>query len=186
MTFKSFYIQSKKNKLNEVFTTSSSELKITNTWQKYQGGRLQVADFGAPNGDDYKLIFHNIKGTVPNTLRAIAKKVIKPLAKYKEVIEGNNTWEVAFKNMSAVQRGESGYGVTQSGDSVKIFGMVFNAIIDKVNSDSNIKTIMFSAEEDSRKALYSRGLPLLAKKLNSQYLTTENIPDKKQYYFIFT
>lgn len=49
-------------------------------------------------------------------------------------------------------------------DTAKVFGIVINAVIDKVKRE-NIEYFMFSAKEPSRKALYKKIAPLVASKL---------------------
>jgi hypothetical protein len=61
---------------------------------------------------------------------------------------------------------EEGMGITGLGDTSAsaIFGVVINAVIDKIKKEK-IEYLFLSAEEPSRQKLYARLVPIIAKKM---------------------
>lgn len=85
----------------------------------------------------------------------------------------HGTWHVEFGDDETSDQ----IGITgeQGMNSSKVFSIIGDALIKKVKSNPRvIRSLAFSAKEPSRKSLYARLAPLLAKKLNKDLVVSDD------------
>lgn len=85
----------------------------------------------------------------------------------------HGAWHVEFGDDESEEQTE----ITgeQGMSSSKVFSLIGNAIMQKVKADPRIfKSLIFSAKEPSRRSLYTRLAPLLAKKLNKDVVVSDD------------
>ena len=85
----------------------------------------------------------------------------------------HGTWHVEFGDDESDD--VVGISGTQGMKASRIFSLIGNAIIDKVNKEPKVfKNLAFSAKEPSRRSLYSKLAPVLAKKINKDLVISDN------------
>jgi hypothetical protein len=91
----------------------------------------------------------------------------------------NGSWIIEFvseaEERSIEITGDQGMNAT------KVFSLVGNALMDRISSyPQEFRNIIFEAKEDSRRSLYSKLAPILARKLNKKLVISPN----KEWYFL--
>jgi hypothetical protein len=154
--------------ITELFDTSK---KIT--WKKGSMNDYH-ARFKGPNGRTYNIsltqAFH-----MDND-----EKVLNIFKKFKGIdakaaAESISTYHLEFSDT------EHGIDISGEGSAAAVFGIVVNAVADLVSFTPRIKTLVLSAKEPSRRSLYSRLLPFLARKLGDWKLL---VSKNKEYYYL--
>jgi len=87
------------------------------------------------------------------------------------------SYTVEFADESGTK---SNFDITGEGSASAIYGIVINAMSDLVAKRSHIKHLFFMAKEPSRRSLYSRLAPILAKKGGFRI----NISKNKEFYYL--
>jgi hypothetical protein len=85
----------------------------------------------------------------------------------------HGTWHVEFADDEASDQ----IGVTgdQGMNSSKVFSLIGNALLDKVKKEPKIfKSLVFSGEGQSRRSLYNKIAPVLARKLGKDLVVSDN------------
>jgi hypothetical protein len=154
--------------------------ELFNTKQKvdwdFNEGSFETIIQG-PNNIEYLLSLHPFWESVLPA-EAFNTKALKP-EQWKRLEHG--TWLVEFADIESDDMiditGEQGMSSSQ------VFSLIGNAILEKVKKDPTIfKNIVFAAQEPSRRSLYARMAPILAKKLNKDVA----ISDDGGWFFIVT
>ena len=95
--------------------------------------------------------------------------------------QASHSWIVEFGS-DTEQEEMTGITGEQGMEASKVFSIVGNAIIGKVKQDPNsFKNLVFSAKEPSRRSLYARLAPILAKKLGKDLVTS---PDGEWFFLM--
>jgi hypothetical protein len=117
------------------------------------------AVFTGPNNRKYEIVLQFLEYlSLPDDVYTEASRLFPKEDIYDEFFDYG--YHVEFGDMSQ-GKGITGLGGT---DTAKIFGIVINAVADKIKK-AKIDYIFFSAKEDSRKALYKKMIPSIADKL---------------------
>ena len=172
MKFDSLYEQL----LNELFNTKpdiDEWVYDDPSWRTFIPG---------PNDINYILNltkFWRIKLPYPffNEDSPVPRDIIKQLEK-----QGSHSWVVEF----GADDGDS-MGITgeQGSSSAKVFSLIGNAIIDKIQQDPNsFKNIVFEAKEPSRRSLYGKLSLILAKKFRKT--VTSAIVGDGEWFFLMS
>lgn len=120
------------------------------------------AVFTGPNNRKYEIVLQFLDYlSLPDDVYTEASRLFPAEDIYDEFFDYG--YHVEFGDT------EEGKGITGLGgtDAAKIFGIVINALIDKIKK-AKIESIFFSAKEESRKSLYKKMVPLLASKLGME------------------
>jgi len=153
--------------IKELFDTKE---KIT--WR--DGGASDfTATFTGPNNQKYAIDITSLEWLVlPDSATITAGKLLPDAS--KEMWEDGQGYHVEFGDV------KKGKGITGLGgaDSAKIFGIVINAIIDKMKREK-AELVFFSAKEPSRKNLYKKMAPLIASKMGMKQVNNGT------YYFLY-
>jgi hypothetical protein len=153
--------------LKELFDTKE---KIK--WQ--QGEETDfTATFTGPNDQKYTIDITSLEYlNLPNNAIVTAGKLLP-----EEVLDMFNDGEGYHVEFSDVKKGKGITGLGGS-DTAKIFGIVINAIVDKIKREKS-DLVFFSAKEASRKDLYKKMAPLIATKLEMKQVNNGT------YYFLY-
>lgn len=151
-----------KNILTELFNTKQEV-----DWE-LNGGSF-IAGINGPNQTDFMLSLHpfwemHIDAEAFNT---------KALSPEQWRILKHGTWLVEFGDVEAQDMTE----ITgeQGMSSSRVFSLVGNAILEKVKKEPEVfKNLVFAAREPSRRSLYARLAPILAKKLNKDMAISDD------------
>lgn len=122
------------------------------------GGDMFTGQFKAPNGKTYKIELEKL----------YMSQLSDEAYDFADSVLGNEMGsEFAEEGMNFEFSDESGSrsitGLAGS-DAVKVFAIVINAVM-RLAKKHNFKYIFFSAEEPSRRSLYSRIVPIIADKV---------------------
>ena len=144
-------------------------------WSFYEGGFNTILE--GPNNITYML-----------ALAPFWELVLPPeIFNIKELSPENwktlehGTWHVEFGDDQSEELTE----ITgeQGSSASKVFSIIGHALIDKVKAEPTIfKNLVFSGKESSRRNLYTRLAPILAKKLNKNLVVSAD----KEWYFILS
>jgi len=132
-----------------------------------------AATFTGPNNQKYEIAITSLEWlTLPNAATIAASKLL-PNAANEMWIDGQG-YHVEFRDV------KKGKGITGLGgtDTAKIFGIVINAIVDKIKKEKS-DLVFFSAKEASRKELYKTMAPLIASKMGMKQVNNGT------YYFLY-
>ena len=153
--------------LKELFDTKE---KIK--WQ--QGEETDfTATFTGPNDQKYTIDITSLEYlNLPNNAIVTAGKLLP-----EEVLDMFNDGEGYHVEFSDVKKGKGITGLGGS-DTAKIFGIVINAIVDKIKREKS-DLVFFSAKEASRKELYKKMAPIIATKLGMKQVNNGT------YYFLY-
>lgn len=148
--------------LNELFNTKQEV-----DWD-LNGGSF-VAGINGPNNTDFMLSLHPF-WEMDIDAEAFNTKALKP-EQWKTLKHG--TWLVEFGDVESQDMteitGEQGMSSSQ------VFSLVGNAILQKVKKEPEVfKNLVFAAREPSRRSLYAKLAPILAKKLNKDVAISDN------------
>ena len=156
-----------KDILKELFDTKE---KIR--WREGEDSDF-TATFVGPNDQKYTIDITSIEFlNLPDNAVIAAGKLLP-----EEVVEMFNDGQGYHVEFRDVKKGK---GITGLGgtDTAKIFGIVINAIVDKIKREKS-DLVFFSAKEASRKDLYKRMAPLIATKLGMKQVNNGT------YYFLY-
>jgi hypothetical protein len=165
----------RKTVINELFDTKK---KIK--WQKPKDEfENYQASFKAPNGKTYGILLAPTQWAVDED----------------EMFEGFPGTEEEFDSIFGMSSGadlptsyllefsdedDDTIEITGEGSAAAVFGIVANAVTDLIKNHSHIKHVVFSAKEPSRRSLYSRLAPIIAKRNGFKLSVSEN----KQFYYL--
>lgn len=130
--------------------------------------------FTGPNNQKYVINITSLEYlTLPDSAIIAAGKLLPD-----EVIDTFNDGEGYHVEFADAIKGK---GITGLGgtDAAKIFGIVINALVDKIKREKS-DLVFFSAKETSRKELYKKIAPLIATKLGMKQVNNGT------YYFLYT
>lgn len=156
--------------LNELFNTKQEV-----DWELSDGSF--VAFVNGPNETDFMLSLHPF-WEMDIDAEAFNTKALTP-EQWKKLKHG--TWLIEFGDV------ESGDMTEITGEqgmsSSRVFSLVGNAILQKVKKEPEVfKNLVFAAQEPSRRSLYAKLAPILAKKLNKDV----SISDNGGWFFLIT
>jgi hypothetical protein len=129
--------------------------------------------FTGPNNQKYVINITSLEYlNLPNSAIIAASKLLP-----EEVLEMFNDGEGYHVEFTDASKGK---GITGLGGtySAKIFGIVINALVDKIKREKS-ELVFFSAKETSRKELYKKIAPLIATKLGMKQVNNGT------YYFLY-
>lgn len=132
-----------------------------------------TATFTGPNNQKYVIDITSLEYlTLPDSAIIAAGKLLPDEA--SEMFDDGQGYHVEFSDV------KKGKGITGLGgsDTAKIFGIVINALVDKIKREKT-DLVFFSAKEASRKDLYKRMAPLIAAKLGMKQVNNGT------YYFLY-
>ena len=156
-----------KDILKELFDTKE---KIR--WREGEDSDF-TATFVGPNDQKYAIDITSLLFLdLPDNAVIAAGKLLPD-----EVLDMFNDGEGYHVEFGDVKKGK---GITGLGgtDTAKIFGIVINAIVDKIKREKS-DLVFFSAKEASRKDLYKKMAPLIATKLGMKQVNNGT------YYFLY-
>ena len=157
--------------ITELFDTSK---KIT--WKKGSMNDYR-ARFKGPNGRTYDISLQQAywMGDEEKVLSIFKKFKGNDEKKATQAAESISSYHLEFSDT------EHGTDISGEGSAAAVFGIVANAVADLLSSTPIIKIIILSAKEPSRRSLYSRLLPFLARKLGGWNLLMSK---NKEYYYL--
>jgi hypothetical protein len=132
-----------------------------------------TATFTGPNDQKYVIDITSLEWlNLPNAALAAAGKLLPDEA--NEMFIDGQGYHVEFRDA------KKGKGITGLGgtDSAKIFGIVINALVDKIKREK-ADLVFFSAKEASRKELYKKMAPMIATKMGMKQVNNGT------YYFLY-
>jgi hypothetical protein len=132
-----------------------------------------TATFTGPNDQKYTIDITSLEYlNLPDNAIIAAGKLLPE--EVLEMFDDGEGYHVEFRDV------KKGKGITGLGgsDTAKIFGIVINAIVDKIKREKS-DLIFFSAKEPSRKELYKKMAPLIASKLGMKQV------NNGEYYFLY-
>ena len=154
-------------RLKELFDTKE---KIR--WREGEDSDF-TATFTGPNDQKYVIDITSLEWlNLPNAAIIAAGKLLPD--EVSEMFDDGQGYHVEFRDV------KKGKGITGLGgtDSAKIFGIVINALVDKIKQEKS-ELVFFSAKEPSRKELYKKIAPLIATKLGMLQVNNGT------YYFLY-
>jgi len=132
-----------------------------------------TATFTGPNNQKYVIDITSLEYlNLPDSAVVVASKLLPD--EVLEMFNDGEGYHVEFRD-AIKGKGITGLGGT---DTAKIFGIVINAIVDKINREKS-DLVFFSAKEPSRKELYKKIAPLIASKLGMKQV------NNGKYYFLY-
>jgi len=132
-----------------------------------------TATFTGPNDQKYTIDITSLEFlNLPDSAIITAGKLLP-----EEVLDMFNDGEGYHVEFRDVKKGKGVTGLGGS-DTAKIFGIVINAIVDKIKKEKS-DLVFFSAKEASRKELYKKMAPLIAIKLGMEQVNNGT------YYFLY-
>jgi hypothetical protein len=132
-----------------------------------------TATFTGPNDQKYVIDITSLEWlNLPNAAIAAAGKLLPDEA--NEMFNDGQGYHVEFRD------DKKGKGITGLGgsDTAKIFGIVINALADKIKREK-ADLVFFSAKEASRKELYKKMAPMIATKMGMKQVNNGT------YYFLY-
>jgi hypothetical protein len=132
-----------------------------------------TATFTGPNNQKYTIDITSLEYlNLPNNAIIAAGKLLP-----EEVLDMFNDGEGYHVEFGDVEKGKGITGLGGS-DAAKIFGIVINAVVDKIKREKS-NLVFFSAKEASRKELYKKMAPIIATKLGMKQVNNGT------YYFLY-
>ena len=132
-----------------------------------------TATFTGPNDQKYVIDITSLEYiNLPNNAIIVASELLP-----EEVLEMFNDGEGYHVEFADASKGK---GITGLGgaDTAKIFGIVINALVDKIKREK-ADLVLFSAKEASRKELYKKIAPMIATKMGMKQVNNGT------YYFLY-
>jgi len=132
-----------------------------------------TATFTGPNDQKYVIDITSLEYiNLPNNAIVAAGNLLPD-----EVLEMFNDGEGYHVEFADASKGK---GITGLGgaDTAKIFGIVINALVDKIKREK-ADLVLFSAKEASRKELYKKIAPMIATKMGMKQVNNGT------YYFLY-
>ena len=156
--------------VTELFDTVKKSLK----WSPSSSYKIYDTGFKGPNGRNYNISLTQASWMYDEKTASDIFKKFKGIDA-QEAAESTSTYHLEFSDT------KHGMDISGEGSAAAVFGIVVNAVADLVSSTPRIRALVLSAKEPSRRRLYSRLVPVLAKKLgNWKVLTSKN----KEYYYL--
>jgi hypothetical protein len=151
--------------------------ELFDTKEKIKWSEGEEADFTAtftgPNDQKYTIDITSLEWlNLPDNAIIAAGKLLP-----EEVLDMFNDGEGYHVEFRDVKKGKGITGLGGS-DTAKIFGIVINAIVNKIKQEKS-DLVFFSAKEASRKELYKKMAPLIAIKLGMEQVNNGT------YYFLY-
>lgn len=141
------------------------------------GGDMFSGKFKAPNGKTYTIELEKLYMTdLSDEAYDFARSVMSP-EMFDEFVDSGMNFEFGDESGSRSITGLVGSA------AIKVFAIVINAVM-KLANKYNFKYIFFSAAESSRRSLYSRIVPIIAKKVgmyqvnNGKFYVLSKLPLK--------
>ena len=168
-TFENFLKENVESSIKELFDTKQ---KVKWETDVYLGAKDFTTKFVGPNDREYVIYLHSFyKFYIEDAVYEYSKQVMS-----------DDVSELFFELGYYLQfeDTEEGMEITGLGDASAsaIFGIVINAVIDKIKKEK-IEYLFLSAEEPSRQKLYARLVPIIAKKME-----WEGQANNGKYYFL--
>jgi hypothetical protein len=132
-----------------------------------------TATFTGPNKQKYTIDITSLEWlNLPNSAIIAAGKLLPE--EVNEMFNDGQGYHVEFRDA------KKGKGITGLGgtDAAKIFGIVINALVDKIKREK-ADLVFFSAKEPSRKDLYKKMVPFIASKMGMKQVNNGT------YYFLY-
>jgi len=132
-----------------------------------------TATFTGPNDQKYTIDITSLEWlNLPNSATIAAGKLLPE--EVNEMFNDGQGYHVEFRDA------KKGKGITGLGgtDAAKIFGIVINALVDKIKREK-ADLVFFSAKEPSRKDLYKKMVPFIASKMGMKQVNNGT------YYFLY-
>ena len=132
-----------------------------------------TATFTGPNNQKYVIDMTSLEWlNLPNAAIIAAGKLLPDEA--LEMFDDGQGYHVEFRD------DKKGKGITGLGgaDTAKIFGIVINALTNKIKQEKT-DLVFFSAKEPSRKELYKKMAPIIASKMGMKQVNNGT------YYFLY-
>ena len=132
-----------------------------------------TSTFIGPNNQKYVIDMTSLEWlNLPNAAIIAAGKLLPDEA--LEMFDDGQGYHVEFRD------DKKGKGITGLGgaDTAKIFGIVINALINKIKQEKT-DLVFFSAKEPSRKELYKKMAPIIASKMGMKQVNNGT------YYFLY-
>jgi len=132
-----------------------------------------TATFTGPNNQKYTIDITSLEWlNLPNSAIIAADKLLPE--EVNEMFNDGQGYHVEFRDA------KKGKGITGLGgtDASKIFGIVINALVDKIKREK-ADLVFFSAKEPSRKDLYKKMVPFIASKMGMKQVNNGT------YYFLY-
>ena len=132
-----------------------------------------TSTFTGPNDQKYVIDITSLEWlSLPNDAVIAAGKLLPD--EVSEMFNDGQGYHVEFRD------DKKGKGITGLGgtDTAKIFGIVINALVDKMKREK-AELVFFSAKEASRKELYKKMAPLIASKMGMKQVNNGT------YYFLY-
>ena len=132
-----------------------------------------TATFTGPNKQKYTIDITSLEWlNLPNSAIIAAGKLLPE--EVNEMFNDGPGYHVEFRDA------KKGKGITGLGgtDAAKIFGIVINALVDKIKREK-ADLVFFSAKEPSRKDLYKKMVPFIASKMGMKQVNNGT------YYFLY-
>lgn len=143
---------------------------------------LILGSFNAPNGRIYiielkQLHQSDVENFAEHYVKICKLNSIEPEQKIINEINNKNVWNVEFfdsrheseRNRPGSTTSKTGYEILGTGGAAAVLSAVVYGLMDITLDYPNIKVLTFSAEEPSRKSLYSRMVKQVSGKLGWQY-----------------
>jgi hypothetical protein len=164
-------------KLKNILTEADSVKELFDTKEKIRWREGEDTDFTAtftgPNDQKYTIDITSLEFlNLPDSAIIAAGKLLP-----EEVLDMFNDGEGYHVEFRDVKKGKGITGLGGS-DTAKIFGIVINAIVDKIKREKS-ELVFFSAKEASRKDLYKKIAPIIATKLGMKQVNNGT------YYFLY-
>ena len=166
----------KKSELQQIIREEIVK-ELFNTKEKIRWREGEDSDFTAtfngPNDQKYVIDITSLEWlNLPNAAITAAGKLLPDEA--AEMFNDGQGYHVEFRD------DRKGKGITGLGgaDTAKIFGIVINALADKIKREK-ADLVVFSAKEASRKELYKKMAPMIATKMGMKQVNNGT------YYFLY-
>ena len=166
----------KKSELQQIIREEIvKELFDTKEKIRWRGGEDSdfTSTFTGPNDQKYVIDITSLEWlNLPNAAVIAAGKLLPD--EVSEMFNDGQGYHVEFRD------DKKGKGITGLGgtDTAKIFGIVINALVDKMKREK-AELVFFSAKEASRKELYKKMAPLIASKMGMKQVNNGT------YYFLY-
>ena len=152
---------------------------------------LILGHFNAPNGRTYiielkQLHQSDVKNFAELYVKVCKLNSVEPVQDIIDEINNRNVWNVAFfdsrRESERIRPGsnttKTGYDILGTGGAAVVLSAVVHGLMDITLDYPNIKVLEFTAQESSRKSLYSRMVKQIAGKLGWEYQELTNRDEK--------
>ena len=143
---------------------------------------LILGHFNAPNGRTYiielkQLHQSDVENFAEHYVKICRLNSVEPVQEVINEINNRNVWNVEFfdsrheseRNRPGNNTSKTGYDILGTGGAAAVLSAVVYGLMDITLDYPSIKVLAFSAQEPSRKSLYSRMVKQVAGKLGWSY-----------------